>query len=80
VYSVDRTRFTDGSIGDKLGPQFDCRLYDPAHEIPLIDPTTYEPTEATFTAGQFALMASSLALWMMRGNTIPRPAEEEEEA
>lgn len=77
VFVQDRTVYPDGTVRDEAGPQLDYRLTDPAIEIPMIDPTTYEPTEVTFTAGQFQLMAASVALWLMRGVT---PASTDEES
>lgn len=78
VFVQDRTVYPDGTVRDDAGPQLDFKLTDPLVEIPLIDPATYEPTEATFTAGQFQVMAASVALWLMRGPVLP-PVESDEE-
>lgn len=75
VFVQDRTVYPDGTVRDEAGPQLDFKLTDTSVEIPLIDPTTYEPTESTFTAGQFQLMAASVALWLMRGPAIPQAEE-----
>jgi hypothetical protein len=41
-------------------------MTDPNLEIPFVDPETYEPIEITFKAGEFALMATSLAMLKIR--------------
>lgn len=78
VFVQDRTVYPDGTVRDEAGPQLDFKLTDPSIEIPLIDPATYGPTEATFTAEQFQLMAASVALWLMRGPVLPQQADPDE--
>lgn len=70
VFAVDRVTYPTGETVERNPVQLDYQLTDPAVEIPLIDPDTYEPTAQTFTAGQFWLMAASVALWLMRKNEI----------
>lgn len=67
AHIVDRTVYPTGEIIDRNATQMDFVMTDPTVEIPVIDPETYEPTDQTFTAGEFQLMATSMALWMMRG-------------
>ena len=65
---VERTVYPDGFTRDVVTAQFDFTL-TPANsvvEIPIVDPETYEPTEQTFTTGQFALMATSFYFWQAR--------------
>lgn len=69
AYVVDRTVYPTGEMTDRNEVQMDFVMTDPTIEIPVIDPETYEPTEQTFTAGEFSLMAASVALWMMRGSS-----------
>ena len=67
LHHEKRTQYSDGKeINDYLG-QLSHIMTDLTVEIPVIDLETYEPTEQTFTAGEFQLMAASVALWMMRG-------------
>ena len=68
TYEVERTVYPDGYTRDEPTAQFDFTLTpeNMAQEIPLVDPETYEPTGQTFTAGQFALMATSLYFWQAR--------------
>lgn len=66
IHAVDRTTYPDGTVVDRNPVQLDVIMTDPAVEIPLIDPETYEPTEQTFTAGQFQVMAASVAMWQIR--------------
>lgn len=75
VFSVERTTYPTGETVDRNLVQLDYRLTDPTIQIPIIDPDTYEPTEVTFSAGQFALMAASVALWLMRGGKPQEPQE-----
>ena len=67
AYVVDRTVYPTGETTDRNAVQMDFVMTDPTVEIPIIDLETYEPTEQTFTAGEFQLMAASVALWIMRG-------------
>lgn len=71
IFVVDRTTYPTGETIDRNPVQLDYRLTDPTVQIPIIDPETYEPTEQTFSAGQFQLMAASVALWLMRGQSTP---------
>lgn len=66
IHAVDRTTYPTGEVVDRNPVQLDVIMTDPSVEIPLIDPETYEPTEATFTAGQFQVMAASVAMWKIR--------------
>ena len=66
IHAVDRTTYPTGEVVDRNPVQLDHVMTDPAVEIPLIDPETYEPTEQTFTAGQFQVMAASVAMWKIR--------------
>lgn len=66
IFAVDRTTYPTGEVVDRNPVQLDHVLNDPTVEIPLIDPDTYEPTDVTFPAGQFALMAASVAMWKIR--------------
>ena len=66
VHVVDRTVYPTGEVLDRNPTQVDYVLTDPTVDIPVINPETYEPTEQSFTAGEFQLMAASVALWMMR--------------
>lgn len=59
-----RTQYSDGkTINEYLG-QLSHVMTDPTVEIPFVDPDTFEQTETTFTAGQFALMATSIYVWL----------------
>ena len=66
VHAVDRTTYPTGEVVDRNPVQLDHIMTDPAMEIPVIDLETYEPTEATFTAGYFQLLAASVAMWKIR--------------
>ena len=66
VYVVDRTTYPTGEVKDRNPVQLDHVMTDPGLEIALIDPETYEPTNVTFPAGQFAIMAASVAMWKIR--------------
>lgn len=65
---VERTVYPDRFTRDVVTAQFDFTLTPEkaAIEIPIVDPETYEPTEQTFTTGQFALMATSFYFWQAR--------------
>jgi len=67
VFAVDRVTYPTGETIDRNPVQLDYRMTDPYVQIPIIDPETYEPTEQTFPAGQFYLLAASVGLWLMRG-------------
>jgi hypothetical protein len=66
VHVVDKTTYPNGEVKDQNPVQLDHIMTDPNLEIPFVDPETYEPTELTFKAGEFALMATSLAMWKIR--------------
>lgn len=66
VFAVDRVTYPTGEVFERNAVQIDYQLTDPADLIPVIDPITYEPTEVTFTSGEFQIMAASVALWLMR--------------
>lgn len=66
VYAVDRVTYPDGVVLERNPQQIDYALTNPAQIIPIIDPETYEPTAQTFTAGEFYVLAASVALWLMR--------------
>lgn len=68
TFEVERTVYPDGFIRDIFTAQFDFTLTPEksATVIPLVDPETYAPTAQTFTAGQFALMATSFYFWQAR--------------
>lgn len=66
VFVVDRVTYPTGETVDRNSVQLDYQMTDPTVQIPIIDPETYEPTETTFPAGQFQLLAASVALWLMR--------------
>lgn len=66
IHAVDRTTYPTGEVVDRNPVQLDHVMTDQTVEIPLIDPDTYEPTEQTFTAGAFQLMAASVAMWKIR--------------
>ncbi len=61
-----REIYPDGSIRNTPGEKLTYELTDPTLMIPMVDPSTYEPTETSFPAGQFALMAASVYLWLAR--------------
>lgn len=65
-YETEITVLPSGDCIEKSVDTQSYALTDPAVEIPVIDPETYETTAQTFTAGEFQLMAASVALWMMR--------------
>lgn len=67
IYEALAKRYPDGSTSEATINSHSYTLDDPTVEIPIIDPDTYEPTEVTFPAGQFYLLAASVALWLMRG-------------
>lgn len=68
VHIVDRTTYPNGEMVDKNPVQIDHVMTDQLLEIPFVDPETYEPTVNTFTAGEFALMATSFAMMKIRQN------------
>lgn len=66
-----RTQYSDGkSVNEYLG-QLSHAMTDESLEIPYIDLDTFEQTEQTFTAGQFALMAASIYVWMAENAEQP---------
>lgn len=67
-YETEITVLPSGDYMEKSVATHAYALTDTTVEIPVIDPETYEPTAQTFTAGEFQLMAASVALWMMRGS------------
>jgi len=67
AHEYEAKRYPDGSTAEKAVASHSYTLTDPMVEIPIIDPETYEPTDQTFPAGQFYLLAASVALWLMRG-------------
>lgn len=66
IHEVERKTYPDGRVIDVPTAQFDIEMTDPDESIPLVDPVTFEPTGQTFTAGQFAVMATSLYFWKAR--------------
>lgn len=60
------TRLPDASAIEKFTGNLSHTMDDPELVIPMVDPDTYEPTEITFMAGEFALMAMSVYLWLAR--------------
>lgn len=66
VYVADRQILSTGEVKDINPVQLDHVMTDPSLPIPWINPETYEPTELTFTAGEFQLMAASVAMWRIR--------------
>lgn len=64
VHHEEKTVFSDGSSNSNYLGQLNYEMFDPSIEIPIIDPETYEQTEKTFTAGQFALFAASVYIWL----------------
>lgn len=66
VFEVEKKVYPDGLVVETPTAQFDIVMTDPMQTIPLVDPVTYEPTGETFTAGEFAVMATSLYFWKAR--------------
>ena len=62
-YHLDRL---DVLVHDTPGEKLIYEMTNPSVMIPLIDPNTYEETAVRFPAGQFALMAASVYMWMAR--------------
>lgn len=65
-YETDLTVLPNGEYVEKSVGNLTHVMDDPTLEIPLVDPTTMEPTETTFTAGEFALWATSVYLFLAR--------------
>lgn len=66
LHDEDRTVLPDGQTISAYVGNLSYSLTDPAVEIPLIDPETYEPTEATITAGDVWRALASVYLWLAR--------------
>jgi hypothetical protein len=66
IHDEDLTVLPDTSTVNKYVGKLDYVMSDPLAEIPIIDPVTFEPTEQTFTAGDFYTMAASVYLWLAR--------------
>jgi hypothetical protein len=69
-YVSDRVTYPTGETVDRNLTRIDFQMLDPTEQIPIINPVDYEPTAQTFPAGQFHLMAASVALWLMRENEV----------
>jgi hypothetical protein len=59
-----RTVYPDGNSRNDYLWVLNHTMSDAALEIPLVDPDTFEQTETKFTAGQFALMAASIYVFL----------------
>lgn len=59
-------RLPDGTVIEKSLGNLSYAMTDPAVEIPLIDPDTFEPTETTMTAGQIWLAMASVYIWLAK--------------
>lgn len=66
IYEHEATRLPDGSVIEKSLGNLSYAMTDPAIEIPLIDPDTFEPTEVTMTAGQIWLAMASVYIWLAK--------------
>ena len=66
IYEHEATRLPDGTVIEKSLGSLSYALTDPTVEIPIIDPTTFEQTEETMTAGQIWLALASVYLWLAR--------------
>lgn len=64
IHHEDRTELPDGTGFSKYLGSLQHIMTDPTIEIPFVNPDTYEQTEQTFTAGEFALMAASVYIWL----------------
>lgn len=71
VWDVDRTVLPNGQIIDNYISTMQYSMYNPLEEIPLIDPTTFEQTTQSFSAGQFYTMAASVYLWLAKQRDDP---------
>lgn len=66
LHDEDRTVLPDGtSISSYVG-SLEYAMTDPAIEIPLIDPDTFEQTEQTMPAGQIWLAMASVYIWLAK--------------
>jgi len=76
LHDEDLTVLPDGkSISSYVG-SLSYAMSDPTVEIPIIDPTTFEPTEETMTAGEVWVALASVYLWLARQRD-GEPAPEE---
>ena len=66
VYEHEATRLPDGTVIEKSLGSLSYAMTDPTVEIPLIDPTTFEQTETTMTAGQIWLAMASVYIWLAK--------------
>ena len=73
-HEQERSIYPDGSIRNAPGEKLIFEMTDPSVLIPIINPETYEQTEATFSAGQFALMAASVYIWMAMNRDAAKAA------
>lgn len=72
LFDEDRSVLPDGRIINSPVPQsLSYLMTDPSTEIPLIDPSTYEPTGETITAGEVWLHLASVYLWLARQRDEP---------
>lgn len=65
-YETDLTVLPNGEYVEKSVGNLTHVMDDLVLEIPLVDPDTLEPIATTFTAGEFALMATSVYLFLAR--------------
>lgn len=66
LHDEDRTVLPDGKIINSYVGSLSYALTDPAVEIPLIDPETFEQTEDTMTAGQIWLALASVYIFLAK--------------
>ena len=78
LFDEDRSVLPDGRVINSPVPySLGYHMTDPSVAIPLIDPTTYEPTGQTITAGEVWLAMASVYIWLARQRDEPavEPAE-----
>ena len=73
IHHEKRMQYSDGQTVNQYLGQLSHVMTDPTAEIPFIDPGTYEQIEQTFTAGQFALMAASVYVWLAEQELSSQP-------
>lgn len=66
LHDEDRTVLPDGTSFSAYVGSLDYAMTDPAIEIPLIDPETWEQTEITMTAGKIWLAMASVYIWLAK--------------
>lgn len=66
IHEQQAKRLPDGTVLEKSLGSLSYAMTDPAVEIPLIDPATFEQTETTMTAGQIWLALASVYIFLAK--------------